>query len=125
MPTLIIAGDRDVSTPWGGHGEILASQIPGAKSLRLPAAHLSNLERPHSFSAALLGFLLPQTAADTLDAGAAIRRAVLGDAHVDRAAAATNDFNSDFRNSLRATHGDRSGRGPASMSAPADCSCWL
>ena len=97
VPTLIIAGDRDVSTPWGGHGEILASQIPGAKSLRLPAAHLSNLERPHSFSAALLGFLLPQTAADTLDAGAAIRRAVLGDAHVDRAAAATNDFNSEFQ----------------------------
>jgi 4-carboxymuconolactone decarboxylase len=45
----------------------------------------------------LLGFLLPQTAADTLDAGAAIRRAVLGDAHVDRAAAATNDFNSEFQ----------------------------
>ena len=97
VPTLIIAGDRDVSTPWDGHGEILARQIPGAQSLRLPAAHLSNLERPRSFSAALLGFMLAQTTADPLEAGAAIRCAVLGDAHVDRAAAATDDFNREFQ----------------------------
>jgi len=97
VPTLIIAGDRDVSTPWDGHGEILARQIPGAQSLRLPAAHLSNLERPRSFSAALLGFLLPQTTADPLEAGTATRRAVLGDAHVDRATAATDGFNREFQ----------------------------
>jgi 3-oxoadipate enol-lactonase/4-carboxymuconolactone decarboxylase len=97
VPTLIITGDRDVSTPWDGHGEILASQIPGAQSLRLPAAHLSNLERPRSFTAALLGFLLPQLPADTLDAATAARRTVLGDAHVDRATAATSDFNREFQ----------------------------
>jgi 3-oxoadipate enol-lactonase/4-carboxymuconolactone decarboxylase len=97
VPTLVIAGDRDVSTPWDGHGEILARQIPGAQSLRFPAAHLSNLERPRSFSAALLGFLLPQPATDTLEAGSANRRAVLGDAHVDRATAATDDFNREFQ----------------------------
>jgi 3-oxoadipate enol-lactonase/4-carboxymuconolactone decarboxylase len=97
LPTLIIAGNRDVSTPWDGHGETLASQIPGAQSLRLPAAHLSNLERPRSFTAALLGFLLPQSTADTLDAGKSTRRDVLGDAHVDRAATATDDFNREFQ----------------------------
>jgi 3-oxoadipate enol-lactonase/4-carboxymuconolactone decarboxylase len=97
LPTLIIAGNRDVSTPWDGHGEILARQIPGAQSLRLPAAHLSNLERPRSFSAALLGFLLPQSTTDTLDAGKSTRRDVLGDAHVDRAATATDDFNREFQ----------------------------
>jgi len=97
MPTLIITGDRDVSTPWDGHGETLASQIPGAQSLRLPAAHLSNLERPRSFTAALLGFLLPQTPADPLAVGTATRRTVLGDAHVDRATAATSDFNREFQ----------------------------
>jgi 3-oxoadipate enol-lactonase/4-carboxymuconolactone decarboxylase len=97
VPALIIAGDLDVSTPWDGHGETLASQIPGAQSLRLPAAHLSNLERPRSFTAALLGFLLPQSPADTLDAGTATRRAILGDAHVDRATAATDDFNREFQ----------------------------
>ena len=57
VPTLVIGGDRDISTPWAGHGEVLANTIPGAKSMVLPAAHLSNLECPESFSAALLGFL--------------------------------------------------------------------
>jgi 3-oxoadipate enol-lactonase / 4-carboxymuconolactone decarboxylase len=96
LPTLIVAGDRDVSTPWEGHGEILAREIPNAQSARLPAAHLSNLERPRSFSAALLGFLLPQTS-DSYEAGSAVRRATLGDAHVDRSIAASNDFNRDFQ----------------------------
>lgn len=61
VPTLVIAGDRDISTPWIGHGEVLTAGIPGAKAVRLAAAHLSNLERPEEFSAALLGFLLPAT----------------------------------------------------------------
>src|SRR5580692_10264714 len=93
-PTLVISGNRDVATPWNGHGEILAREIPGAKTLHLAAAHLSNLERPQSFTAALLEFLRPQghANADTLEAGLRIRRAVLGDAHVDKALAATTEF---------------------------------
>jgi len=59
VPTLVIGGDRDISTPWAGHGDILAARIPGAKSVLLEAAHLSNLERPPAFSDALLHFLLP------------------------------------------------------------------
>ncbi len=55
-PTLIIGGDRDVSTPWQGFGEVLANGIPGAKSLVLQAAHLANLEQPEAFSRALLEF---------------------------------------------------------------------
>jgi 3-oxoadipate enol-lactonase / 4-carboxymuconolactone decarboxylase len=86
VPTLAIVGDRDVSTPWEGHGEILAREIPGAQIVRLPAAaHLSNIECPHSFTAALLDFLQPASARvnDPMEAGYAVRRAVLGDAHVD------------------------------------------
>jgi len=56
VPTLVIGGDRDVSTPWPGFGEQLINSIPGAMSLVLPAAHLSNLECPGQFSAALLEF---------------------------------------------------------------------
>jgi 3-oxoadipate enol-lactonase/4-carboxymuconolactone decarboxylase len=99
VPTLVIAGDRDVSTPWDGHGEILARDIAGARAVRLPAAHLSNLERPRSFTAALLDFLQPkhEGSADPLDEGFAVRRAVLGEAHVDRSIATTNDFNRDFQ----------------------------
>lgn len=94
--TLVIAGDRDVSTPWEGHSEVLVREIPGAQSIRLPAAHLSNLERPRSFSAALFGFLLPQSS-DVVESGMAKRRAVLGDAHIDRSLARATDFNRDFQ----------------------------
>jgi 3-oxoadipate enol-lactonase / 4-carboxymuconolactone decarboxylase len=98
-PTLIISGQYDVSTPWAGNGEVLAEKIPHTSSVRLDAAHLSNLERPRSFSSALLKFLLtdPGTAGDTLQDGFAIRRAVLGNEHVDRAIASTNDFNHEFQ----------------------------
>jgi 3-oxoadipate enol-lactonase/4-carboxymuconolactone decarboxylase len=98
-PTLVISGDRDVATPWTGHGERLAREIPGAKALHLAAAHLSNLERPHSFTTALLEFLLPQpdSGADPLQAGFAMRRAVLGDAHVDKAVADTTEFTREFQ----------------------------
>jgi 3-oxoadipate enol-lactonase/4-carboxymuconolactone decarboxylase len=98
-PTLVISGDRDVATPWTGHSEKLAQGIPGAKALHLAAAHLSNIERPHSFTTALLEFLLPQpnVNADTLEAGFEMRRAVLGDAHVDKAIAATTEFTREFQ----------------------------
>jgi len=98
VPTLILSGDRDVSTPWADNGEVLAEQIANARSLHLPAAHLSNLERPRSFLAALLEFLLPQPDdAQRSNAGFAMRRATLGDDYVDRALAATNDFNREFQ----------------------------
>jgi 3-oxoadipate enol-lactonase len=57
VPTLIIGGNRDVSTPWAGNGEVLAASILGAKTVLLAAAHLSNVECPREFSAALLDFL--------------------------------------------------------------------
>jgi 3-oxoadipate enol-lactonase/4-carboxymuconolactone decarboxylase len=98
-PTLVISGDRDVATPWTGHGERLAQEIAGAKVLHLAAAHLSNIERPHSFTTALLEFLLPPLGpgTDSLRAGFEVRRAVLGDAHVDRAIAATTEFTREFQ----------------------------
>lgn len=96
VPTLVISGDQDVSTPWTGHGDVLANTIAGARSVLLPAAHLSNLERPGSFTAALLDFLLPASP-DPLAAGFTIRRRMLGDVHVDRAIANTSEFTRDFQ----------------------------
>jgi 3-oxoadipate enol-lactonase/4-carboxymuconolactone decarboxylase len=101
-PTLIVVGDKDVSTPWSGHGEILAREIPGSRVVHLPAAHISNIERPRSFTAALLEFLRPQASSqdsfkDPLQAGLETRRAVLGDAHVDKSIANTTEFNRDFQ----------------------------
>jgi 3-oxoadipate enol-lactonase/4-carboxymuconolactone decarboxylase len=99
VPTLVIAGDRDVPTPWAGHGEVLAREIPGAQPIQLPAAHLSNLECPRSFTAALLEFLQPppDPRVDPIEAGFVTRRAILGNQHVDKAAANTNDFNREFQ----------------------------
>ena len=62
VPTLVIGGDKDPSTPWEGNGSILARDIPKAKTFRLQTAHLSNLEQPEAFTAALLDFLLDRLA---------------------------------------------------------------
>jgi 3-oxoadipate enol-lactonase / 4-carboxymuconolactone decarboxylase len=97
-PALIVSADRDVSTPWQGHNELLARDIHGAKVVHLPAAHLSNLERPRSFTAALVDFLIPKTTPESaFDAGLVVRRAMLGDTHVDRALANATDLYRDFQ----------------------------
>ena len=96
VPTLVISGDGDVGMPWDAHGAVLAAGIPGAMAVRLPAAHISNLERPRSFSRALLDFLIPEPA-DRRAAGLEVRRAVLGREYVDRALASTTDFTRGFQ----------------------------
>ena len=97
-PTLVIGGDKDVSTPWEGHSDVLAREITGARTVHLPAAHLSNLERPKSFTAALFEFLQPrEIGKDPLDSGYQRRRSILGDAHVDRSIAAATELTRDFQ----------------------------
>jgi 3-oxoadipate enol-lactonase/4-carboxymuconolactone decarboxylase len=103
-PTLVIAGDRDISTPFEGHGDRLAAAIPGAEVARLDTAHLPCLEAPAAFSAAVEAFLLRGTDGSVgearsilFDAGLAVRRQVLGDAWVDRALASRTSFNADFQ----------------------------
>lgn len=98
-PALIVSGRYDLSTPWSGNGEILAASIAGTQVVTLPTAHLSNLDAPRSFSAALFDFLLPR-GSDSIEEGFARRREVLGDAHVDRAVANTSDFNREFQEHL-------------------------
>jgi 3-oxoadipate enol-lactonase / 4-carboxymuconolactone decarboxylase len=94
-PVLIIDGTSDISLPWAVHGERLAAALPAATVAHLDAAHISNLERPRSFSNAVLRFLRPPM--DTRASGMRVRRAVLGNAHVDRAIANTTDFTSAFQ----------------------------
>jgi 3-oxoadipate enol-lactonase len=55
-PTLVIGGTLDVSTP-PEQTRALAAAIPGARHLELDAAHLSNVERPEAFAAALVQHL--------------------------------------------------------------------
>ena len=60
VPTLVVGGDEDPSTPWEGNGSVLVRDIPKAKAFRLQTAHLSNLEQPHAFTTAVLDFLLAE-----------------------------------------------------------------
>ena len=55
-PTLVIAGRQDMATPLAA-GEFIRSQIPGASLTILDAAHISNVEQPHAFTDAVVGFL--------------------------------------------------------------------
>ena len=97
VPTLVIGGSLDAATPWEGHGDLLAASIAGARAAVLEAAHLSNVELPSAFTNALFDFLLLPQADDRLAAGFAMRRAILGDAHVDRAVANTTELTRDFQ----------------------------
>lgn len=102
LPTLIVAGDRDTSTPFAGHGEHIAAAIPGATVVHLDVAHLAPIEAPAALAAALRAFLAPnkakQDASDTLfEAGLVNRRRVLGDAWVDASLAKRTPFTADFQ----------------------------
>ncbi|MDR6954856.1 3-oxoadipate enol-lactonase/4-carboxymuconolactone decarboxylase [Ancylobacter sp. 3268] len=102
VPTLVVTGDRDVSTPFAGHGERLVADIPGAVHVRLDCAHLAPIEAPAGLAAAFRDFLVP--ADDTrraeqvlFEQGISNRRRVLGDVWVDRALAARTPFNAEFQ----------------------------
>jgi len=101
-PVLAIAGSDDLATP----PECLRRIASGVKDGRLvildSVGHLAPAEAPkrvaqhiaeHTFRSA------PSTAttSDVYAAGMAVRRQVLGDAHVDRAIAATTGFTEDFQ----------------------------
>lgn len=94
-PTLAITGDADPATP-PEHLAAIADGVPGARLLVVPqAAHLASLERPGIVTAALLTHLLP--AGDPYAAGMQVRRAVLGDEHVDRAVDRTTPLTASFQ----------------------------
>jgi 3-oxoadipate enol-lactonase/4-carboxymuconolactone decarboxylase len=102
QPVLIVAGDRDTSTPFAGHGECIAAAIANARVAHLDAAHLAPIEAPAALAALLINFIEPhdasRDAAGTLfEAGLVNRRRVLGDQWVDRSLAARTPFNADFQ----------------------------
>lgn len=56
-PTLVIVGERDPGTP-PSHAKVIHEAIRGAElKIIKDAAHLTNIEAPEEFNAALLGFL--------------------------------------------------------------------
>lgn len=87
-PTLVVAGAADSAVP-DADGPELAAAITGARFVRLAvAAHLATVEQPGAVAALLVEHL----ARDPGRAGDQMRRAVLGDEHVEHAAASTSPF---------------------------------
>lgn len=103
-PLLAVAGRDDPSTP-PEHLEAIVAGVPAGQLLVLPqAAHLASAEQPAAVTAALLTHLgaPSRTAADGRETGMAVRRAVLGDAHVDRAVAGTTRLTAPFQDLITA-----------------------
>ncbi len=56
VPTLVLAGTHDTSTP-AAEGQFVAKQIPGASYVEVNSAHLSNLEAQDDFNNHVAHFL--------------------------------------------------------------------
>ncbi|MCI0157882.1 4-carboxymuconolactone decarboxylase [Leifsonia shinshuensis] len=96
-PALIVAGTHDRVTTPALMAE-LAGGLPDARFVELAhAAHLAPLEDPAEVAALLAALLDRVDGASAYDRGMAVRRAVLGDAHVDRATAAITPETADFQ----------------------------
>lgn len=103
-PVLAVAGEHDVATP-PDLLEQLAAGVQDGRTVVLPGvAHLAPAEAPAEVAALVRRHVLGEEPPRPLDppseryrAGLAVRREVLGDAHVDRATAATTDLTRDFQ----------------------------
>ena len=101
-PLMVVAGAEDRATPVSGLEEI-AEAVPGATLVVLDGvAHLAPIEAPGPLAEAISAMLAgpdprSRTVEEVRRAGMAVRRAVAGDAWVDRAEAATTGFTRDFQ----------------------------
>ncbi|GAA1836292.1 4-carboxymuconolactone decarboxylase [Agromyces salentinus] len=104
VPTLALSGEHDaVTTP--ASMQDLADDIPGARHVALDgASHLAVLEEPEAVAELLAEHLeaveRATEASGARDRGMRVRRSVLGDAHVDRAIAATTPETAAFQDFL-------------------------
>jgi len=105
VPVLAVAGSHDVAAPPAGLRTI-ADDVQDGRYVELDGvAHLAPAEAPEAVAGLLRHHFLGKepspgedsTVRELRDAGMAVRREVLGDAHVDRASAAATDFTRDFQ----------------------------
>ncbi|HTK02659.1 MAG TPA: alpha/beta fold hydrolase, partial [Bordetella sp.] len=99
VPTLVVTGTQDQSTPPARGAEIVAA-IPGATITELPAAHIPMVEFPVQWGDAVLDFLLPEgdvAESERYELGLERRREILGRSYVDARLAARTEFNTAFQ----------------------------
>ncbi|MGD1878998.1 MAG: 3-oxoadipate enol-lactonase [Kiloniellaceae bacterium] len=56
-PLLVINGRLDSATPPAEHGDRIAAAVPGARAVELETGHISAVEQPEAFAAAVTEFL--------------------------------------------------------------------
>jgi 3-oxoadipate enol-lactonase/4-carboxymuconolactone decarboxylase len=96
-PTTVVVGDQDIATPPEMAREVQAA-IPGSRYLEIAGAgHLPTLEKPEAATATILDHFAALAPKTGLEAGMAVRRAVLGEAHVARAAANVSPLDAAFQ----------------------------
>jgi 3-oxoadipate enol-lactonase/4-carboxymuconolactone decarboxylase len=98
-PVLAIAGADDVPTPPESLQRIASGVKNGSLEVLDGVGHLAPAEAPARV-AELIAAHCGISEESGYDAGMAVRRAVLGDAHVDRAVAATTELTADFQHMI-------------------------
>ncbi|WP_029117742.1 4-carboxymuconolactone decarboxylase [Mycobacterium sp. URHB0044] len=98
-PVLAIAGSEDVPTPPESLRRIASGVKDGHLVVLDGVGHLAPAEAPGRVAELIAQHVgvVPVATDDVYAAGMTVRREVLGDAHVDRAVAATTDFTADFQ----------------------------
>lgn len=97
LPVLCIAGSEDQATP-PALVRALAGLIEGVAYYEIAdCGHLPPVEQPEASAAAIAQFLESLETEPAARRGMAVRRRVLGDAHVDRAAAAATPMDAPFQ----------------------------
>jgi 3-oxoadipate enol-lactonase/4-carboxymuconolactone decarboxylase len=98
VPVLAVAGGEDFATPPELLTEIANGVQRGELQILDGVAHLAPAEVPEEVAKLIIKHChTAEPGPDRYAAGMRVRRAVLGDDHVDRAAAATTDFTRDFQ----------------------------
>lgn len=100
VPVVAVAGSEDVPTPPAKLDEIASGVQRGRLRVLEGAAHLPPVEKPDEVAAEIARLLKQRDAtsdADRRAQGMQVRRAVLSDAHVDRANSKITDFTADFQ----------------------------
>ena len=101
QPVLAIAGKEDHVTPPERLRELADGVQDGRLVVLENTAHLAPAERPVEVAGLILDHFLGEQAAVALtasyDDGLAVRREVLGDAHVDRSLAGATELTRDFQ----------------------------
>jgi 3-oxoadipate enol-lactonase/4-carboxymuconolactone decarboxylase len=101
-PATVVVGERDIATP-PAMAQALRDMIPGAELVTIPeAAHIPTLECAEAVNAALLGHFAALAPPHGAVGGLAIRKAVLGEAHVARAQANATPLDAAFQDWITA-----------------------